>query len=270
MTTGATVQRIVIVLISAIIVASCATSPLGRSQLQLFSDETMSAMGADAFEQLKTQNDTARDQDNNAYVQCVAANVLSALPAAQGKDWEVLVFKEDSPNAFALPGRKIGVHTGLLAVAENQHQLATVIGHEVAHVTAEHGNERLSTSFATQTGLELASVIAADPNSLSSRTAMAMLGVGAQVGIILPFSRAQEQEADLVGLDLMAKAGFDPTQSVLLWRNMAQQSSGSPPEFLSTHPDPEKRIKTLQARLPVSAPLQKNAAMSGKVPDCSR
>lgn len=253
-----------------LLLASCATSPLGRSQLQLFSEDTMSEMGAAAFQNLKAEKKSDGDRDDTAYVNCVAQNVIRALPASQASGWEVQVFADDTPNAFALPGRKVGVHSGLLDVAKNQHQLATVIGHEIAHVNAQHGNERMSNTYAAEAGLQLAGALLGDPGSQQSQTVMALLGVGAQVGVLLPFSRAQESEADLLGLDLMARAGFDPAESVPLWENMAAASQGSPPEFLSTHPGPGGRIQALQARIPAAKNLQKAALAQGRRPDCSR
>ncbi len=253
-----------------LLLASCATSPLGRSQLQLFSEDTMSEMGAAAFQNLKSEKRGESDKDDAEYVSCVAQQVIRALPASQASGWEVQVFADDTPNAFALPGRKVGVHSGLLAVAKNQHQLATVIGHEIAHVNAQHGNERMSNTYAAEAGLQMAGALLGNPGSKESQTVMALLGVGAQVGVLLPFSRAQESEADLLGLDLMARAGFDPAESVPLWENMAAAADGSPPEFLSTHPGPGGRIQALNARIPAAKRLQQTAIAEGRRPDCSR
>ena len=184
-----------------------------------------------------------------------------------GTRWEVTVFEEESPNAFALPGGKIGVHTGLFTVAENQDQLATVMGHEVAHVLAQHGNERVSTAYATQSGLALVSAMG-DPNSATQRQLMGALGVGAQVGVLLPFSRTQESEADQIGLELMARAGFDPRESTALWRNMAAAGGGAPPEFLSTHPAHGTRIQALEAWTPGALRLMEQAHAAGRRPSC--
>jgi predicted Zn-dependent protease len=178
-----------------------------------------------------------------------------------------VVFRDDAANAFALPGRKIGVNTGLLKVAENQHQLATVIGHEVAHVLSQHANERVSQQFAVDQGLGLINAIAS-PRSVTGQTLMGLLGVGAQYGILLPYSRVQESEADILGLDLMAKAGFDPRESVKLWVNMGKAGGGQPPEFLSTHPSDRTRISGLNAHMAVALDLQNKARQAGKRPDC--
>ena len=151
-----------------------------------------------------------------------------------------------------------------LAVAENQHQLATVLGHEVAHVIARHSNERVSNQYAAQTGLQLAGAI-----TRGSPELMGLLGVGAQVGVLLPFSRTQESEADKLGLDLMARAGFDPRQSVPLWQNMARSGGAGQPEFLSTHPSHGTRIQELSARIPQVMPTYESARAAGWRPACS-
>lgn len=255
--------------IVALVVAACATSPLGRRQLILFPAEEMSQMGVAAFDKLKKETPQVNDSAVISYVRCVSDAVTREVGATTGgKRWEVVVFQDDSANAFALPGGKIGVHSGLLKVAKTQDQLATVIGHEVAHVLADHGNERVSTAFATESGLQLASVLAGASSSPTQQQLFGLLGVGAQVGVLLPFSRAQESEADLVGLDLMASAGFDPRQSVDLWRSMAAAGGAGVPEFLSTHPGSQTRIRDLQERIPQALEIQKRAHSAGKRPSC--
>ncbi|MCH2185218.1 M48 family metallopeptidase, partial [Myxococcota bacterium] len=171
--------------------------------------------------------------------------------------------------AFALPGRKIGVHTGMLKVAETPDQLAAVLGHEVGHVMARHGNERLSQQQMARLGL-LTATLVTDPNTASGRRTVAALGMGAEYGVLLPFSRAHESEADQLGLTHMARAGFDPTQSVSLWENMAAQASGRrPPEWMSTHPSTQRRISDLTASLPDAIPLFSEAAQTRGAPPCS-
>ena len=251
-------------------VGACATSPLGRDQLILFPDEQVAQMGVTAFKELQQSTPVSRDTDVNAYVSCVADAITTVLDQGQAsapQQWEVSVFADEQVNAFALPGGKIGVYEGLLSVAENQDQLATVMAHEVAHVLARHSNERISTQYATSTGLEVASVLAGQ-SSPAKQTLFGLLGLGAQVGVLLPFSRKQETEADLLGLELMAKAGFDPEQSVQLWQNMAAASGSAPPEFLSTHPSGESRIRALQQYMPKVLPLAQQARSSGVRPDC--
>lgn len=227
-------------------------------------------MGIAAFQQLKQNTPMSRDSDVNGYVSCVAEGLIGAIDGSETsrpEQWEISVFADEQVNAFALPGGKIGVYEGLLSVAENQDQLATVVAHEIAHVLARHSNERISTQYATSTGLDLASVLAGQ-NTPARRSLFGLLGLGAQVGVLLPFSRKQETEADLLGLELMARAGFDPQQSVQLWQNMNAASKGAPPEFLSTHPSGESRIRALQQYMPNVLPLVRQARTSGARPDC--
>ena len=237
------------VVASTLLLAACSSSPTGRNQILLFSGSEMSQLGAQSFEELKKQETINTDKKTNAYVQCVSNAITARLgEQADFKQWEVVVFESDQVNAFALPGGKIGVYTGLLKVAVNQDQLATVIGHEVAHVTAEHSNERLSRSQLTNAGLELTSIAMAG-SEYQSMT-MAGLGLGVQYGVTMPYGRAQESESDIVGLRLMAEAGFDPQQSVELWKNMAKASGGQQPaELLSTHPSHSTRIADLQKEI---------------------
>lgn len=253
-------------LLPLVLLAACATSPLGRSQLQLFSDAELAQMGLAAYADIQKNQPRDTDPVANAYVRCVANAVTAALPG-NTQAWEVTLFKDDSANAFALPGGKIGVNSGLLRVATNQDQLATVIGHEVAHVLARHSGERLSTQAVVETGLQAVQTLsgAATP---AKQQLMGLLGVGAQVGVLLPFSRAQESEADLLGLDLMARAGFDPRQSVVLWQNMERANGSGPPAFLSTHPSPDNRMQALQARVPQAMELYQQAHAQGRKPAC--
>ncbi len=254
--------------VAAALLYACATSPLGRSQLILFPDAEMNQMGAAAFQDIKAKARVAAGAEVNGYVTCVSEHIIRALPNGQPSEWEIRVFDDEQANAFALPGKKIGVYTGLLDVAENQGQLATVIGHEVAHVLANHSNERVSTNFVTQTGLQLAQV-AAGANSPMKQQLFGLLGVGAQYGVLLPFNRAQEAEADLVGLELMAEAGFDPRESVRLWQNMQAAAGGSgPPEFMSTHPSSQTRISELNRRMSGFLQISSRARSAGRNPDC--
>ncbi|MBW2274331.1 MAG: M48 family metallopeptidase [Deltaproteobacteria bacterium] len=258
---------VVVVVVVAALVA-CATSPTGRRQLVLFSGADMDAMGFATFDQMKSELPQSENAATNAYVRCVAAALTAALedPATR-TGWEVVVFQDDNANAFALPGKKIGVHTGLLEVAENQHQLAAVVGHEIGHVLAQHSNERVSQQFATQTGMSLAQAVAGS-GSATQQTLLGLMGVGAQYGVLLPYSRAHESEADSMGLDLMARAGFHPNESVELWLNMSEAGGAQPPELLSTHPSHESRIQNLEQRLPEAEKLRAAAYSAGKRPRC--
>jgi predicted Zn-dependent protease len=246
-------------LVVALLVTACATSPLGRRQLKLVSDEQMNEMGVASFTDLKKKTPESKDAKQSAYVTCVARAITGVM--APNTNWEVRLFDDKQVNAFALPGGKIGVYTGLLKVAQNQDQLAAVIGHETAHVIAGHSAERVSESTVAQLGL---SVVEA-----STGVSSEMLGVATNVFFLLPHSRTHESEADLLGMDYMAKAGFDPRQAVALWENMSKAGGQKPPEMLSTHPADATRIRQLQDRLPISMPLYEQAKAQGRAPKCS-
>ncbi len=254
-----------LLLLVIVALTGCATSPLGRSQLMLLPDSQMAALGDQAFLNLRQKTPVASDRRTNAYVECVAG----ALAREVGGQWEVAVFEDDSANAFALPGGKIGVNSGMLKVAANQHQLATVIAHEVSHVLARHTNERVSQEMAVKQGLGLVQAMA-NPTSPTGQAMMGLLGVGAEYGVLLPYNRVQESEADLMGLDLMAKAGFEPEESVKLWANMERAGGNQTVEFLSTHPSHATRMQDLQNRMPRALELSRQARDRGKNPQCDR
>lgn len=249
----------------AVFLSGCTTSPTGRQQVLLMPAAQLDQMGAEAYNQMKQELPISRDARKVRYVQCIT-DALTAQVDSQYK-WEVTLFDDDSANAFALPGGKMGVHTGLLNVAENQHQLSAVIGHEIAHVLAQHANERMSIQYATRSSMDLLGAIVGQ-DTATKQTIFGVLGVGSQFGIAMPFSRRHEAEADIMGLEIMARAGFDPNESVTLWQNMSRASGGSPPEFLSTHPSHSTRINGLRANIPRVMPDYERAVSSGRTPDC--
>ncbi len=266
-------MKILYITLLSVLLAACATSPTGRKQLILIGDQQMNQMGVTSFQQMKTAQKISNNGRQTKYVECVSYAIINALPDQwRNNQWEVVLFDDDSANAFALPGGKIGVHTGLLKVAETPSQLATVLGHEVAHVLSRHGAERVSIQMATQTGLQVADIVSQQKIEGSTGRQMLMtgLGLGAQVGVMLPFSRDHEEEADRYGLNLMASAGFDPTASIQLWQNMDKASGGKrPPEFLSTHPNPQNRIAKLSKFMAKALSLEKAAKQQGLNPKCS-
>jgi predicted Zn-dependent protease len=252
-----------------LVVLGCATSPTGRNQFIMISDDQMTQMGRQSFSEIKQKTRIEYEARINNYVKCVANAIVNVSRDKTGvSNWEIVVFKDETANAFALPGGKIGVHTGILKVAASADQLAAVLGHEVGHVIARHGAERVSEGLATQTGLAVVDVLL-DKKSQSHGLIMAGLGLGAQYGVMLPFSRKHESEADEIGLDLMAKAGFRPEESVELWHNMARASGGgAPPEFMSTHPANQTRIENLQSHMAEARQTFQHAQASGHTPNC--
>lgn len=260
-------------LILLVIFLACATSPTGRTQLLINSEAQMAEMGRAAFSDMQSRTPRSVDTQETAYVRCVASAITAILspqelrPIAVDR-WEVELFEDPTANAFALPGGKIGVHTGLLDVAVTQGQLATVLGHEVSHVLARHGNERVSQSTLVQSGMVAAQILVG-ADTPEKQQLFGLLGLGMQYGVLMPFSRAQESEADEIGILLMARAGFDPRESVALWQNMDRASGGqSPPEFMSTHPSHSTRIGRLQAAMPVALRFYDQAVAAGRRPNC--
>lgn len=251
--------------------AACSTSPTGRSQMIWKSDEEMAVEAARQFAEMKASMPLLTDRATIDYIACVANAIVDVLePPYSDMDWEMAIFEVDAINAFAMPGGKIGVMTGILKAAQNQHQLAAVIGHEIAHVTARHSNERASRSSVSGVGIQVVAVLLGGGHQGATYTAYEALNAGAALGIMLPFSRSQESEADIIGLDYMARAGFDPRESVSLWQNMtAEAEDDEPAEFLSTHPSSAKRIDSLVSQFGKTLTLYNEAHQQGRNPDCS-
>jgi len=248
----------------AVLTSSCATSPTGRSQFIMMPDNQINQMGLQAFDTLKSDKKISYNAQYNQSTTCIA----NAITQIVGGNWEVVVFEDKSPNAFALPGNKIGVYTGMLQLVDNQEQLAAVIGHEIGHVLAKHSNERASQEMAVSQGLNILQAMTM-PTSALGQLGFGLLGVGAEYGVLKPYGRAQESEADMIGVDLMAKAGFDPRQSIGLWQKMDQATQGQQPvEFMSTHPSHATRIQDLQQHMPQAMGLFQQAQSLGKQPRC--
>ena len=262
-------MKFLVTMISVFSLVACAVSPTGRKQVLLFSGDQMADMGVTAYQSMKQQQPAVEDASTSQYVSCITNRLLQHIPQdMQQKTWEVTVFKDDTPNAFALPGGKIGVHTGMLEIADTSGKLAAVIGHEIGHVWANHGNERMSQSSLAQTGLQVAAILSGEP-SAEKQLALGALGIATQ-GVVLKYSRKHEKEADALGLEMMAKAGFDPAEAVELWRSMAAKGGANVPEFMSTHPSEQTRINKLSAQLPAVIPFYQQVRNDGRAPVCRR
>ena len=248
--------------------AACATttSSTGRRQyVGGVSEQQLNQLGAQAFVEAKTKGPLSNDAKQNAYVRCVVNALVRQLPPqTQGTSWETALFANKEPNAFALPGGKVGVNTGIFSVAKNQDQLAAVLAHEIGHVVERHHDERITRQMGASGAVQLLGALAGDYGTLATQGGSLL----AQTGFLLPGSRVQETEADVVGQRLMAEAGFDPAQAVNLWQNMIASGGGRPPEWLSTHPNPESRIQELRSRAGTLAPTYQQARASGRVPRC--
>lgn len=233
--------------------ATCVTTPVtGRRALRLMPESQMNAMGVQAYQEMKAKTPATKNPAQRALIEQVGKRIA----AASGKNysWEFEVFDEPKTvNAFCLPGGKIAFYTGIFPVAANDAGIAAIMGHEVAHAVAGHGNERISQTLLVQLGLSAAQVSLAD--SKHKKAIYAGLALGAQFGVLLPYSRAHEAEADAIGLRYMAAAGYNPEEAPLLWERMSKAGAGRVPEFMSTHPDPASRAAKLRAALPSVADL---------------
>ena len=233
---------------AALAASGCAyNETLGRSQVLLVDEGQLAQAAASAWTQALSSQRISNDAALNRRVASVGSRLAQAAGTG-GQTWEYRVFVSDTPNAFVLPGGRVGVNTGLFKVVQNDDQLAAVIGHEIAHSTLRHAAERYSQTALAQVGLGVAQGVAGRSSPGLARAVSSFGGAGAQLGYLLPFSRQHELEADRVGVDYMARAGFRPSQAVALWRNMGTQASrSSAPQFLSTHPSDETRIQQLEA-----------------------
>jgi predicted Zn-dependent protease len=236
-------------------VLSCTTVPVtGRKELNLVGDDTMNKLGADTYTQEMSKAKPSSDGAANAMVQRVAKRIADAAEANFHPNYQWQATLLDDPktvNAWCMPGGKMAVYSGILPLTQDETGLAVVLGHETAHALARHGAERLSRDQLMQVGEAgvLAAVGAAKPGA--TQAVGAALGIGAQLGVALPFSREQESEADHIGLVLMAKAGYDPAKAIDFWQRMAAYGQGKqPPAFLSDHPSDKDRIAALQKEMP--------------------
>lgn len=214
---------------------------------ELVPQEQMTQLGASAWQDMLAKTPQVNDPQVTSFVEKVAQRVVDATEL-RGQKVDVAVFQSDQVNAFALPGGHIGVYSGILPVAQNGAGLAAVLSHEVAHVLNHHANERMSEQMITEAALGAAGT--ALQNNQHRDTILSALGIGSQLGVTLPYTRSQESEADLDGLKIMAKAGYDPREAVQLWNRMKQaEQGGEPPAFLSDHPSISTRINDLQTEM---------------------
>lgn len=262
--------------------SGCATNPYTqRWQFLILSQSYEQELGAQAYQQV-LQDPKIRishDAQEVEPVQRVAKRIIAAAKQSRYADiaqqfhWETAVIKDDKTmNAFALPGGKMAVYTGIFPIAKNETGLAAVVGHEVTHALARHGAERMSQGLVAQlllTGADVA--LAGGGAGAGTRQAvMQALGLGAQVGVLLPFSREHESEADYIGLLLAAQAGYDPREAIHVWERMEQAGGAQPPEFLSTHPSHGTRIADLQSWMPEALELYAKASPAPAAPELPR
>lgn len=243
--------RCLAALCCGLLAVACTTVPeTGRTQFNLLSASDETQLGLTAFAQMKENTPLSTDPAVNALVRRVGGRI-AAVADLPGARWEFVVFDSPEANAFALPGGKVGVFTGILPITRDEAGLATVIGHEVAHAVARHGGERMSQAMALQGAGQVLGAVTV--NSQWRGLTMTAYGLGAQFGVALPHSRAQESEADYIGLLYLARAGYDPVNAVAFWTRFAEynrQQGASTPWFLRTHPLDEERIREIVRNLP--------------------
>ncbi|MFL6711702.1 MAG: M48 family metallopeptidase [Sulfurifustis sp.] len=237
------------------LIPGCATVPeTGRRQLSLVGSSEVMQLSLSEFDKLKKQTPISRDSDQNALVRRVGQRIAAVAPLPNAQ-WEFVVFdKPDVLNAFCMPGGKVGVYSGLFKVTQDEAGLATVIGHEVSHAVARHGEERMSEGLLLQLGGTALAALTQSRPEVAQQLKQAAYGVGANVAVMLPHSRRQELEADHLGLVYMARAGYDPRSALSFWERFSaynkQHGGSNPPAFLSTHPVDEKRIEQIKELLP--------------------
>lgn len=242
--------------------ASCSTVPVtGRKQLALIPSETMLSMSFQQYDAFLKENKLSENQEQSRMVKRVGQRIQKAVEQYMAENnlshalkdyrWEFNLVESPEINAWCMPGGKVVVYSGILPITRDETGLAVVMGHEIAHAVARHGDERMSQGLLVQTGGMALSVAMASKPDTTRQLWMTAFGVGASVGVILPYSRLHENEADRLGLIFMAMAGYDPIAAIAFWERMSQQKKGSaPPEFLSTHPADETRIQNIRDRIP--------------------
>ena len=241
---------------------SCTTVPItGRQQFSILPDYAMLSMSLQQYNEFLKTNKISSNQEQTQMVKKVGRKIQMAVEqyftdknmsyTLRDYKWEFNLIESEEKNAWAMPGGKVVVYEGILPITKNEAGLAVVMGHEIAHAIAKHGNERMSQGLIAQMGGMALSKAMAEKPEKSRQLWMTVFGVGAQYGVMFPFSRLQETEADHLGLIFMAIAGYDPNEAVEVWKRMAQMKEGqTPPEFLSTHPSDETRIRKIKETIP--------------------
>jgi predicted Zn-dependent protease len=261
-------------LLGSLFAWSCSTVPVtGRKQFNIIPNDTMLSMSFQQYQEFLQTNPLSQNAEQTAMVKRTGQRIQNGVEAyfngrgmadqLAGYAWEFNLVESEEVNAWCMPGGKVVVYTGLLKLVGSEAELAVVMGHEIAHAVAQHGNERMSQGLVAQLGGMALSKALEEKPAETQQLWMTAFGLGAQVGVLLPFSRQQESEADHLGLIFMAMAGYDPNAALTFWQKMASESGGqAPPEFISTHPSDETRIRNIRSLLPEAMGYYKPA--SGK------
>ena len=229
----------------------------GRTQLIDISHEQEMALGLQSYQQILSESNVLRSGQSVELVREIGYRLAKVIDNDPGFDWEFNVIDSDQANAFALPGGKVAVYTGILPIVQNVDGLSAVMGHEIAHAIARHGAERMAHQKLVQYGSMAAGMALGSMDVGTQRMIMGALGMGAQYGVLLPFSRKHESEADYMGLIYTARACFDPREAPEIWVRMGEHSKGQPSEFMSTHPSHETRIRQLNEWMPEALEVRK-------------
>ncbi len=251
----------IVILLFSFVLIECSSVPItGRKQFNLIPESTMLSMSFDQYSQFLNQSKVVNGTAQAQMVKSVGFKIQQAVERyfaqhnlsgeLKNYKWDFNLIESPDANAWAMPGGKVVVYTGILPITKDETGLAVVMGHEVAHAIAEHGSERMTQGLIAQLGGVALQVALQEKPQQTQQLWMAAYGAGAQVGVLLPFSRKQESEADELGLIFMAMAGYNPNAAVDFWQRMAAQSQGAPPEFLSTHPSSQTRINDIKKLLP--------------------
>jgi predicted Zn-dependent protease len=245
-----------------LVIFACQTVPItGRQQLSLLPSDQLLSLSITSYSDFLSKHEVVRGTRETHMVSNVGMRIKQAVEdyfyrikqshRIAGYTWEFNLIKDPSVNAWAMPGGKVAVYTGIMPIARNENGLAVVMGHEIAHVIAGHGNERMSQGLLAELGgMALSRALAAKPTQ-TQNLFLTAYGLGAQLGVLLPYSRLQESEADHLGLIFMTMAGYDPREAIGFWQRMAaEKKGGAPPEFLSTHPADQTRMKDLKKLIP--------------------
>lgn len=255
-------KKILVVFLTGLFLISCSTVPItGRRQLDLVPSSQLLSLASQNYQQVLTESDVVKNTEEarmidrvgvkikNAVIQYMAQNNLS--DQLEGFNWEFALIDSEQINAWCMPGGKVAFYTGILPICQDDAGVAVVMGHEIAHAIANHGGERMSQGLLQQLGGVSLQVALKEQSAATQQLAMTAFGLGSTVGYILPHSRLQESEADKIGLIFMAMAGYDPHEAPEFWQRMQSANEGpTPPEFLSTHPAPDTRIKDLRQYIP--------------------
>jgi predicted Zn-dependent protease len=256
-------KKLSLLICSLLFLNGCVTNPeTGRKSFLLISEGEEMQLGGQAYQQVLAKNQLSKRKDWNEILQRVGKRI-SQVANKPNFNWEFKLIESPEKNAFCLPGGKVAVYTGIMPILKNEAGMAAVLGHEVAHATLRHGGQRLTANLGTQLGVLVLGQILTGKDNSNRQLILAALGIGAQVGVILPFSRSNEEEADEIGLRYMARAGYDPHEAPLLWERFGASEKGGPPAFLSTHPSSKSRQEDLEKQLSSVLPAYEKSPRYG-------